>query len=154
MRLVRIGAAYVLALVMGAFSLVALFAVASLVLPGPTYWTVAAVSPVLLVGASPVAIFLAILVIVVTALPAALLIALTELFRLRAWVLYAGIFAAVAGGMYLSFSLQTIGGLDRTGMLEAGMFALAGCMAGTAYWLAAGKSAGSWKRQLEPRQED
>ena len=153
MRLVRIGAAYVLALIAGALSLVALFAVASSLVPSaPVYWTVTAVSPVLFVGAPAVAIFLTILVIVVSAVPAALLIALTEVFSLRGWVLYAGVFAVVAGGVYLSFSFRTIGGLDRIGMLETAMFALAGCIAGTAYWLVAGKSAGAWRR-VEPGRE-
>ena len=154
MRLVRIGAAYMLSLVAGAVSLVALFAVASLVLSAPAYWTITAVSPILLVGAPMVAVFLAILVIVVTAMPAALLIALTAIFSLRAWVLYAGLFAIVAGGMYLSLSFRAINGLDRTAMLEAGMFVIAGCAAGTAYWLVAGKSAGAWSRRLEPRRDD
>jgi hypothetical protein len=154
MRLVRIGAAYVLALVAGALSLVALFAVASWLPSAPVYWTVTAISPILLVGAPAVAVFLTILVIVVSAIPAAFLITLTEIFSLRAWVLYAGVFAVVAGGMYLGFSFRTIGGLDRMGMLEAGMFALSGCMAGTAYWFVAGKSAGGWNRRLESGQEE
>ena len=154
MRLVRIGAAYVLELVAGALSLVALFAVASWLPSAPVYWTVTALSPILFVGAPAVAVFLTILVIVVSAIPAAFLIALTEIFNLRAWVLYAGVFALVAGGMYFSFSFRMIGGLDRIGMLEAGMFALAGCIAGTAYWLVAGQSAGAWNRGLEYGQKN
>jgi hypothetical protein len=83
----------------------------------------------------------------VAMLPALLLIALAEGFAWRSVVLYGALggVLALALGYGIDFA-RYIGGPDNSFWREREVFAASGIAGGLAYWLFAGRRAGSWKR--------
>jgi hypothetical protein len=74
--------------------------------------------------------------------PATLGALLAEVFAIRSWMYHAG-----NGGLSAAVSLVSIGGFDKDyDLSNAPLIAVgAGIVAGFAYWLVAGWSAGFWK---------
>jgi len=137
-----------LAAIIGFFvALIALFAIASLLVPGKTGWTAAAaVSPAVIVGAPLVALFALATAITLTALPAAGLAVVTEFFSLRSpWIyLVAGAVAApICYGQIVPQFKESAAWHIRP---ESLIFAVAGVVSGLIYWLACGRNAGKWRQ--------
>jgi hypothetical protein len=148
-RMFVILGAYI-ASVLGFFATFAvLFGVASLLPGAPGYWTLAGVSPAIFIGAPIVGIFVVLLAVVLSAVPMLLILVVAEVFRWRAFFVYAIPSALLSVGVYIEFSPRTIGGPDQTAFVEAAMFTLSGACAGAIYWTLAGRKAGSWRTKVQ-----
>lgn len=141
-RLLVMTGAYFAGVLAFLLGLAVLFGIASLLPDAPSYWNLTAVSPVIFVAAPVVGIFVVLLTMVVSAVPALLILMLTELFGWRSAYFYVFPAALLSAVAYWTFSFRTIGGLDRTGLIEMVLFAVSGAWAGLIYWAIAGRSAG------------
>jgi hypothetical protein len=86
-------------------------------------------------GLAPIVPLVLILTCLLSGMPSALVIWLGESLRIRSVLFYAAAGAAI-GALIANGIFGTLFEMD-------GLFALAGCLAGVAYWSAAGKDAGA-----------
>jgi hypothetical protein len=145
-RVIRIVAAYALAVASSLVLLPLLFAVLSAILPDPGVWIIGAITPALVISLPFIFPFAFLLAVVVTAFPALLAIAVSELRSMRSPGWYNLFGALVAGIAYWQLSPRTIFGLTARGALELLVFALSGAAGGAVYWWIAGRKAGLWRR--------
>lgn len=149
-RILRILVAYLLAVIAFYASLSLLFAAVSALDAAPGRWTAAGVAPVLIATAPLAGIFLVATALAISIVPAAALIAVTEALSLRRWWIYAAPTALLPVTTYWSLSPGTLDGIGGAETVEIVLFALAGAIAGLAYWAIAGRSAGRWRRLPAP----
>lgn len=145
LRILRIVAAYALAIGVTLAVLPLLFALISALSPNPGVWIIGALSPVFLISAPFLFPFAFVLAVVVTIGPALVAIVLSEFLSLRA-VWWSGLSGALLAAIaYWQLSPRMLFGLTRTGAIELGVFALAGLAGGIVYWGLAGRTAGVWR---------
>jgi hypothetical protein len=141
---------WALAIVTFFLALAVCFGIAAWLSPQPGYWTAMAVSPVLLVSLPAVVLFLLILSVQASFWPVLGVGLATEIAGWRRPWLFGLCGAGVAAWNYFVFTPRTITGpVDGVTLQEAGLFGLAGGVAGLAYWAVAGRRAG-FRAPVEP----
>ena len=145
-RIIRIVAAYAMAVVSSLVLLPLLFALLSAVLSNPGVWIIGAITPALVISLPFIFPFAFLLAVVVTAFPVLLAIAISELRSMRSPGWYGLFGALVAAGAYWQLSPRVTFGLTTKGAIELLVFALSGAGGGYIYWSIAGRTAGLWRR--------
>ena len=119
------------------------------VLPvAPSYFDAMSLSPLVILMAPGVGLFVLVVGIVLSAVPALVLALLAELFSLRVVWLFALAGAAISGGCFLYASPPVLGAINGSDWADLAIIGAGGFVGGICYWLIAGRQAG-FSRPIE-----
>ncbi|MFK0688066.1 hypothetical protein ACFX5Q_07660 [Mesorhizobium sp. IMUNJ 23033] len=139
-RVLMMLAGYLVAVLVGLFAVVAIYAMVSSLPNAPEYFSVVGVSPIAALLVPPLGMFIYFLTIILTGMQTLVFALIAEFFSLRNALLHMmfGAIAAVAG-----FALIWPGASENPERwADMGIIGAAGVVAGLVYWLIAGRDAG------------
>jgi hypothetical protein len=148
-RLLLMAVGYLAAVPVGLISMVAVYFVLSALPDAPEYFAWVSISPLVVVAAPAVGVFVLIFAVILTGLPSFVAALLAELFSLRRLWLFGPLGAVMATGAFIYVSPLQYGPADLTDWLDLAIVALGGFSGGVTYWLIAGRNAG-FSRDRQP----
>ena len=148
-RLLLVVVGYVVAVAIALVAVVVIYSVLSALPGAPSYFGAMSLSPLVILMAPGVGLFVLVLVVVLSAVPALVLGLLAELFSLRFLWLFALAGAAIGGGCFLYVSPPVLGAINGSDWADLAIIGAGGFVGGIFYWLIAGRRAG-FSRPIEP----
>lgn len=147
-RLALVVAGYLLGLVAGLAGVILFYGILAALPDAPEYFSWVSTGSLLALLWPPVALFAFIVAIYVTALQMLAAAAITELFELRQVWLHMILAALVGLSGFLMIVPMLDGTVSHSDLADLGIITAAAAVAGTVYWLIAGRQAGFKRRVL------
>lgn len=133
---------YLLGVLVSFVAIVVLYAILSSLPDAPDYFSFLGLSPLWLLLAPPIALFVFYIALILTAAQALVAAAFSEFFELRNVFVHMVFGAAVAASGFFFASPTLADGISNSDFADLGILAAGGVAGGIAYWLVAGRDAG------------